>query len=151
MKARKNNGNNKGLAPKDRPSGQVANQWRATPKQKLFVELYLNPNSKSFGNAYRSAIQAGYKEGHAVKISSPSVANKWLVEYSNKSNLSIEHLKEVVTDIIRGNIDSKDYTATQLKAIELYAKLDGLLIERKQVQSVIKVELGQANQVIDSQ
>jgi hypothetical protein len=79
------------------------------------------------------------------------VANKWLVEYSNKSNLSIEHLKEVVTDIIRGNIDSKDYTATQLKAIELYAKLDGLLIERKQVNSVIKVELGQANNVIDTQ
>jgi len=141
----------KGLKPNKRPIGNVANQWRATPKQKLFVELYLNPNSKTFGNAYKSAIQAGYNESYAVQIASPAISNKWLQDYASKSNLSIEHLKEVVTDIIRGNIDSKDYTATQLKAIELYAKLDGLLIERKQVQSVIKVELGQANQVIDSQ
>jgi biotin-(acetyl-CoA carboxylase) ligase len=141
----------KGLKPNKRTQGKIANQWQSTPKQKLFMSYYIDPNSKTFGNAYKSAIQAGYNESYAVQIASPAVSNKWIQDYTSKSNLSIEHLKEVVTDIIRGNIDSKDYTATQLKAIELYAKLDGLLIERKQVQSVIKVELGQANKVIDTQ
>lgn len=148
MKDRKNIGNNKGLAPKDRKRGAVANQWTATPKQELFISLYIDPNSPTFGNAYRSAIQAGYNHGYAIKIASPAIANKWLVEYSRKSNITIDHLKESIADIIRGNIDSRSKTDTKLKAIELLAKLDGHMIERKQVASIIKVELGQANKPI---
>lgn len=150
MKARKNNGKNQGLAPKDRKRGAVANQWTASPRQELFIALYINPNSSTFGNAYKSAIQAGYKHGTAIKIASPSIANKWIVDYSRKSSLTIDHLKESIADIIRGNIDSKDYTLTKLKAIELLAKLDGHMIERKQIASVVKVELGQANQIINT-
>lgn len=150
MKARKNNGNNQGLAPKDRPKGDVANQWTATPKQELFIALYIDPNSPTFGNAYKSAIQAGYKHGTAIKIASPSISNKWIVEYSRKSSLTIDHLKESIADIIRGNIDSRSKTDTKLKAIELLAKLDGHMIERKQIAQVVKVELGQANQVINT-
>lgn len=150
MKARKNNGNNQGLAPKDRPKGDVANQWQATPKQELFIALYIDPNSPTFGNAYKSAIQAGYSEDYAKHISKPAISNKWLYEYNRKSNITLDHLKESIADIIRGNIDSRSKTDTKLKAIELLAKLDGHMIERKQIASVVKVELGQANQVINT-
>lgn len=145
MKDRKNTGKNKGLAPKDRKQGAIASQWRSTPKQELFISLYIDPNSPTFGNAYKSAIQAGYNHSYAIQIASPAIANKWLQDYTRKSNITIDHLKESIVDIIRGNIDSRSKTDTKLKAIELLAKLDGHMIERKQVASVIKVELGQVN------
>lgn len=35
------------------------------PRQALFLEYYLNPDSETFSNIYRSAIKAGYSESYA--------------------------------------------------------------------------------------
>lgn len=139
----------KGKQPKERKLGKVANQWQNTPQQNLFMELYLNPNSPSFGNAYKSAIESGYSKSYAVQITSPAKLTNWIQEYPSKSNVTVNHLKEVLINIIKGNIDSKSKTDTQIKAIELLAKLDGHMVERKQIAQVIKVELGNANKEIN--
>ena len=44
-----------------------ANQWKLDPRQKMCWDLYIDPNSPTFGNAYRSALQAGYEENTARK------------------------------------------------------------------------------------
>ena len=37
-------------------------------RQQRFFESYLNPKSKFYGNAYKSALEAGYKETYAHSI-----------------------------------------------------------------------------------
>jgi len=149
MKARKNTGNNKGVAPSKRKVGAISNQWQSNPKQNLFMQLYISPESTTFGNAYQSAIQAGYNKHYANQIASPAINNKWMQAYANKSNITIDHIRESIADVIRGNIDGINKTNTKLKAIELLARLDGHMVERKQVAQVVKIELGNANTPID--
>ena len=45
-----------------------ANQYQLDPRQKMCWDLYIDPNSPTFGNAYRSALQAGYEENTAAVI-----------------------------------------------------------------------------------
>lgn len=56
------------------------NQYTAPdPRQALFLSLYLDPQSPTFSNCYRSALQAGYEEAYAKNLLDK--APKWLVEY----------------------------------------------------------------------
>jgi hypothetical protein len=45
-----------------------ANQWRPDPRQSLFLQNYLNPESETFSNALQSALKAGYKKEYAESI-----------------------------------------------------------------------------------
>lgn len=54
------------------------NQWQNSPKQKLFLGFFLNPQSNSFSNAYQSALKAGYSDETAKHIT--SVPKEWLSE-----------------------------------------------------------------------
>lgn len=45
-----------------------ANQWRPDPRQSLFLQNYLNPDSETFSNALRSALKAGYEKSYAENI-----------------------------------------------------------------------------------
>jgi len=47
-----------------------ANQYMYDPRQKMCWESFINPKSKTFGNAYRSAILASYSHRTAVGITS---------------------------------------------------------------------------------
>lgn len=117
----------------------TSNQHISDPKQDLFLDKYLLPESDTFGNAYKSAKAAGYSENYARQILSPAVGNAWIKDNSRFQNLSYEHLTAIVDDIAT----SKYNPHIRLKAIELSARLKGLMIERKQVESkVITVSLG---------
>lgn len=48
------------------PNG--ANQYLFDPRQKLCWELYIDPKSKTFGNATQSALEAGYEYSYADVI-----------------------------------------------------------------------------------
>ena len=52
--------------PKTNPNG--ANQYVMDPRQKECWSLYIDPKSKTFGNATQSAIKAGYTKGTANMI-----------------------------------------------------------------------------------
>lgn len=52
--------------PKANPNG--ANQYLLDPRQKECWDLYVNPKSKTFGNATQSAIKAGYEPDYADQI-----------------------------------------------------------------------------------
>lgn len=142
-------GKKRGLTPSKRPvtSGKTqANQWHSTPQQNQFMENWLNVRSETFGNAYRSAIKAGYSHNYALLLASPSVNNKWLLEYHNRGNLSLDHIQAVLEGLaLADNTRPSD----KIKALELIAKLKGLLIERKEI-ATVKIELGKGNAVIDN-
>ena len=148
----KRSGNKRGIKHSDRKlSNKQPNQWTANPRQLLFMRYYLDVNEpETFSNAYKSALKAGYSNQTARDIASTN-RNKWLQEYTNKSNLELEHLEQQLAELIidKSSVDSKSIDDTRLKAIELVAKLKGYMVERKQVQSVVKVELGKVNAPIE--
>lgn len=63
------------------PNG--ANQFNLDPRQKLCWELYINPKSETFGNAYQSAMKAGYEEGYAAQITTVN----WFLEKVRRVNM----------------------------------------------------------------
>ena len=137
-----------GLAPSKRKlSNGQPNQWQANPKQELFLDYYLDVNSDTFANAYKSALKAGYSDGYSREIVAPTNRQEWLLTNPRLNNYELEHIQQKLVEWVEAQ-DSR--YADKIKAIELLAKLKGLLIERKQVASVVKVELGKANATIDA-
>lgn len=128
----------KGLKSTDRKLATVpktgkkltANQWQNTPKQQLFLDLYLDINSPgTFGNSYASAIQAGYNHGYAVKITAPSNITKWLVEYRKRNNYTEDHIKQLLQALANDPEhynNSKDPAMARIKSMELLSKILGL-------------------------
>lgn len=122
---------NHGLAPHRRQVGNdvavVSNQWQSNPKQQLFLYNYFEPTSKTFGNVFQSALEAGYKESYARTLTRRSNKNMWLSEYARNTQLQPEHIVAGITNIATSNISRP---SEQLKAYELLAKLQGMLIDR---------------------
>lgn len=133
----------RGLKPADRAVGEHSNQWTANPKQLLFMNNWLDPKSTTFANAYQSALAAGYSEPYAAQITAEDTGNKWIREYMRMALLQPEHIIQKIQSIATGAVDSKSPDDTRLRALELLAKLSGMLIERREVTAeVLKVELG---------
>lgn len=104
-----------------------ANQFTRNPKQELFLKAYYDPASETFGNVYASAIESGYSESYARTMSAPSINNLWLRE-NNKTSLEAEHITGLVEKIaIRGRREND-----QLRALELLAKMKGMIIDKSQ-------------------
>lgn len=66
---------------KTNPNG--ANQYQLDPRQKLCWDFYVNPKSETFGNAYQSAMKAGYKDGSSKQITTEN----WFLEKCRRLNL----------------------------------------------------------------
>jgi phage terminase small subunit len=65
------------------PNG--ANQYKVDPRQALFLSYYLDTKSKTFSNAYQSALKAGYSDVYALAVASQMP--KWLSETIKHSKL----------------------------------------------------------------
>lgn len=120
-----------GLKPKDRKlatssKGKLtANQWQNTPQQNTFMAAWLDPDSPTFGNAHRSALKAGYSANYALQVA--SVGNQWITDYHKASKLHLEHLEQKLISMINGTPNSKSPDDTKVKAIELIARLGGMV------------------------
>lgn len=137
-----NNGR-KGKKPRNRPvdvEAKTSNQYVSNPRQDRFLDLYLSISSPTFGNAYKSALQAGYSEGYARQITAPEIGNEWIRDDTRLKKLEPRHIELMIEEIASNNTEK---TTDRLKALELAAKLKGMLIERKQVQQeVLHISLG---------
>lgn len=102
------------------------NQWTANPKQELWLKLYLTPGSPSFGNAYESAITVGYSESYAHVIASPAVSNDWIKNSLQLASLKPDHIIQGIQQEAMMAPRSGD----RLRAYELLAKMQGMLIDR---------------------
>lgn len=90
-----------------------ANQYIEDPRQKMCWELYINPKSKTFGNAKQSAIQAGYSPKSAGLVTQE---NWFISKYKRFDRVS--KAEKVLDDILEmsikntkvvGSGDSVDY------------------------------------------
>ena len=55
------------------------------PRQTLFLQNYLDPKSKTFSDAYNSALKAKYSDNYAKQIA--SIGNEWLTDYNRRNNM----------------------------------------------------------------
>lgn len=104
------------------------NQWTGTPQQEKFLLLYLDPKSPTFANAYESAMEAGFSESYARVVAAPSVNRLWIQEARNIVKLGPEHIAQKLTELA---LDGGNRAGDQIRALELLAKMQGLLIEKK--------------------
>ena len=95
-----------------------------SPQQQEFLKNYLNPKSKTWGNALQSAIDAGYTEEYAQVMISRDL--DWLSEYVKKNNLVIKAEKNMEM-ALDGLLDDpeKGKKELQYKASEFILKTQG--------------------------
>lgn len=118
-----------GLTTKDRTTTKAkknSNQWVSDPRHDLFAVYWLSPNSDTFGNAYQSAIQAGYSPHHAKQITSGALSLEWVKEARSRMiNYNPQHISKLLE---KHATSGKD--ADRLKAIDMLAKINGMYIDR---------------------
>lgn len=104
------------------------------PKHDLFSALYFSPrlNNKPneyFGNAYKSALKAGYSDQTARNIISQSQNKLWIQEaYQRMVSFKPEHTIKQLEDIALNS----EYDRDRLKALEMLGKIQGIFIDRIQ-------------------
>lgn len=69
-----------------------------SPRQATCRALYLDPNSKTFGNAFASAVEAGFSAKYAKNITKQST--KWLGEISGKYEKIAEKAEKNLEEIL---------------------------------------------------
>lgn len=105
------------------------------PKQALFKSYYTDPKSQTFGNAYQSAIKAGYSENYATNILWSN--QKWImeiVEDERRLKKAERNLEEVQNLPIKTVIENKETGETKeiinVDVINQKVKVDMFLAER---------------------
>ena len=98
------------------------------PKKQAFLDAYYNPMSDTYANVYQSALLVGYSESYARLMKSPTVNNKWisLENYNGGTEMTPQHIIGGIERIALKGLQEKD----KLKALELLAKLQGLLVDK---------------------
>ena len=107
---------------------------RLNKKQTLFIDLWTDPQSETFGNAYKSGIKAGFTVSYSKNLT--HLAPKWLSEYMEGSDFRPEHVKQAIQDMYfnpESYKDAKSPADTRLKALELYSRITGMLDNKQNV------------------
>ena len=85
----------------------------------------MNPkNRETFGNAYKAALKAGYTEAYARTILNQGTA--WIREARSLRGLEPEHIIQGIQEIAVEGGQDRD----KLKALELLAKMKGMMVDR---------------------
>src|SRR5688572_9541063 len=82
----------------------VSNQWQSNPKQELFLNNYFDPGSQTFGNIFKSALKAGYKESYARNLVRHKSKNMWLEEFVRNTKLEPEHITQGIQEIATSGV-----------------------------------------------
>lgn len=130
---------------------------KLTPKQKAFADEYIKS-----GNAYQSAIKAGYAEKTAKNAATKMVENGGISNYINERLKQIEDekimdMKEVMqrlSEIARAESTEevvtnqgevllvKTKTSDQIRAMELIGKRYGAWTDKKEVSGDMTINVG---------
>lgn len=84
---------------KTRNNPYNANEKKPDPRQARFLKHFINPESETFANAYRSAKKAGYSDSYAERISADSP--KWMSENITQGELvakAIRNMQELLDE-----------------------------------------------------
>ena len=100
-----------------------ANQYQLDPRQKLCWDFYVNPKSETFGNAYQSAVKAGYEEDTAKQIT----VTTWFIEKTRRLNM-LNKAEKVLDEML----DLETQTIKEDEDGEQIIKIDPALVKIKQ-------------------
>lgn len=112
--------------------GTVAqpNQWRASEKQMLWLNYYMNPKEKeTYANPYQAAIKAGYSESYARQIMSPSLALQWV--QSAKAimrSMNTEHIRNILEEIA---LSKYEKASDRIAAAKLLGTDQGMFVQKQ--------------------
>lgn len=107
-------------------SKKFSNQFVSDPRQEAFKAAYYDPSSRTYSNAFQSALAVGYSESTAKDLLHNRPA--WLSEkWGEERVFEPEDLLRKLSAIIE---DSDVSTRDKLKAIELMMKNRGMLKDR---------------------
>lgn len=87
------------------PNG--ANQYQLDPRQKLCWDLYVNPESQYFGNAYQAAQFVGYEENTAAVITTQT----WFKEKLRRLNM-LGKAEKVLDEMLEMPVEVLDWEGT---------------------------------------
>jgi len=128
-----------GLRPDNRRTNnaEFSNQWVSTPKQQLFIKYWLDSDSTSFGNAYQSALRAGFSKNYARIITSRYTGLDWLSEYKrNLINVQPAHIIIQLQEIALKDASS----SVRLSALDKLARIHGIYPRHKVSEERIQFE-----------
>lgn len=119
---------------------------RPNKRQRAFIENWLHPKSETFGNAYQSALSAGFSEPTARTITGNAKGLEWVQQAKQLyASLEPEHIYLAMQEEALNAKASRD----KLKALELMAKIRGMFIERTQSEVSVKFVNSVPRPVID--
>lgn len=102
---------------------------RPTKRQSRFIDAYLDPVSDTFGNAYQSALVAGFSKNYALNITANTRNTPWVNELKQLlTRYEPEHIYRAMQHIALNGKQDRD----RLRALELMGKHTGMFIERSQ-------------------
>lgn len=114
---------------KDKKPRVYSNQWTNSPQQNEFLRFYLDPEqSETWGNAYSSAMKAGYSESYASCII--NVAPQWIQQANNIVRLNPEHLKQALAAIANSKFEK---ASDRIQAIKLLGIDQGMFVQKQLV------------------
>lgn len=90
------------MPKRSNPNG--ANQYLLDPRQKLCWESYANPKSETFGNAYKSALKAGYEKATAKHITK----ELWFLEKTRRLQL-LSKAEKVLEEMLDMPVEKIDF------------------------------------------
>ena len=108
------------------------------PKQKLAISYWTDPESETFGNLYASCIKAQFRPSYALNIT--HLKPHWLSDTIDRMQLDPEHIKQGISRIATGKIDSRSVDDTRLKAYELLGRYAGMDNQGKGNVTVVNVQ-----------
>lgn len=108
-----------------------SNQWVSDPRHDLFVTYWLLPDidgvtNPLFGNAYQSALKAGFSPNHSKNITTNVLSLEWVKEAKGRlARFNPEHIVKKLELLTNATKDSD-----KIRALELLARINGLFIDR---------------------
>lgn len=111
--------------------------YKFDPRQQLCWDYYINPNSKTFGNAYQSALLAGFSKSYSTDIT---------LQVFFKENVGREELfidaERVLREMVNLPTNVLEYSHTQSRKLEegeepddddTYGKVETFLVTNPQL------------------
>lgn len=102
----------------EKQNKKYGNQYVPDPRQQLFLKYWLDPREKTFSNAYKSALKAGYGEEYAKNITGQNP--DWLSEYISTNSMLLKAVNN-----LNKFLDNDEDAQYQWKATELVARTIG--------------------------
>lgn len=129
METKKQSSNGMGVRPKSHEA--------LAPRQRRFIELYLDVGSNTFGNCYKSALGAGFTDQTARNLTHNKP--KWYSEIIGQNEgMQPEHLMLKLAEIINSKSET---TQNKLKAIDMMMKHKGMYQASTQVLQLNKINI----------